>query len=102
MTKSAGNVIFRLRAESAIALSKQADQPAANSSSGLVPIRAEPGVESLTSRRPSKLRETPFSRPPIVRVLAVYSTFPVLVIVLSCILFQLFLRELQHVRTLPG
>jgi hypothetical protein len=37
-----------LRAASAIALSKQADQPAANSCSGLLPIRAEPGVESLS------------------------------------------------------
>jgi hypothetical protein len=44
-----------------MALTKQADQPAANSCSGLVPMRTEPGVESLMSRRPSELRETPFS-----------------------------------------
>ena len=34
-------------------------------------IRAEPGVESLMSRRPSELREAPYSRPPVVPVLAV-------------------------------
>ena len=62
---------FLLRAASAIALSKQADQPAANNCSGLVPMRAEPGVESLMSRWPSELRDTPFSRPPVVWVLAV-------------------------------
>src|SRR5258708_3632663 len=77
MATSAGKVIFLLRAASAIALSKQADQPAANSCSGLVPMRAEPGVESLMSRRPSELREAPFSRPPVVWVLAVYATFPI-------------------------
>jgi len=27
-------------------------------------MRAEPGTESLTSRRPSELRDAPFSRPP--------------------------------------
>src|SRR5262245_40830607 len=64
-----------------MALSKQADQAAANSCSGLVPIRAEPGVESLMSRRPSELREAPLSRPPGVRVLAVYKSFPRLFIV---------------------
>jgi len=37
---------------------------------------AVPGVESLTSRRPSELRDTPFSRPPLVWVLAVYTTYP--------------------------
>src|SRR4051794_35508868 len=77
MAGSACKVIFLLRAASAIALSKQADQAAANSSSGLVPIRAEPGVASLTSRRPSELREAPFSRPPVVRVLAVCRTFAI-------------------------
>src|SRR5439155_27005736 len=69
--------IFLLRATSAIALSKQADQPDANSCSGLVPIRAEPGLESLMSSRPSELREAPFSRPPAVSVLAVYTTFAI-------------------------
>jgi hypothetical protein len=33
--------------------SKHADQPAAYSCSGLVPMRGEPGVENLISRRPS-------------------------------------------------
>src|SRR5258708_36451833 len=74
MVTSAGSAIFLLRAASATALSKQADQPAANSCSGLVPMRAEPGVESLTSRTPSELRETPLLRPPVVWVLAVYRT----------------------------
>src|SRR5260221_14788452 len=35
---------------------------------------AEPGMASLTSRRPSELRETPFLRPPVVQVWAVYRT----------------------------
>src|SRR5262245_53429436 len=74
---SAGKVIFLLRAACAIALSKHADQPAANSCSGLVPIRAEPGVESLMSRQPSELREAPFSRPPVVWVLAVCRIFAI-------------------------
>jgi len=43
---------------------KQAGQPAANSCSGLVPLPAVPGVESLMSRRPSELRDAPPSRPP--------------------------------------
>src|SRR5260370_16399063 len=77
MLTSAGVAIFLLRASSAMALSKQADQPAANSCSGLVPMRAEPGVESLMSSRPSELREAPFSRPPMVSVLAVYTTFAI-------------------------
>src|SRR5215212_6672825 len=83
MVTSPGNAIFLLRAVSAIALSKQADQPAANSCSGLVPMRAEPGAESLTSRWPSELREAPFSRPPVVWVLAVYRTFEVWLMVHS-------------------
>ena len=49
---------------------QQTDQPAANNCSGLVPTPAVPGVESLTSKRPSVLREAP-SRPPVVWVLAV-------------------------------
>jgi hypothetical protein len=40
----AGGAIFLLRAASAIASAKEADQPAANSCSGLVPMRAEPIV----------------------------------------------------------
>ena len=55
---------------------KQADQPAANSCSGLVPPPAVPGDDSLTSRRPSELRDAP-SRPPVVWVFAVYSTFSI-------------------------
>src|SRR5260370_36576234 len=83
MARSDGRAIFLLRAASPIALSKQADQPAVNSCSGLVPMRAEPGSESLTSRRPSELRDTPFSRPPLVWVLAVYTTFPFWAVVCS-------------------
>src|SRR5688572_28895949 len=55
---------------------KQADQPAANSCSGLVPLPAVPGDDNLMSRSPSELREAP-SRPPVVCVLAVYSTFSI-------------------------
>ena len=47
IARSAGSAIFLLLAASAIALSKQADQPAANSCSGLVPMRAEPGADEL-------------------------------------------------------
>src|SRR3712207_1893530 len=65
-----------------MALSKQADHPAANSCSGLVPGREEPGDESLTSSWPSLLREAP-SRPPVVWVLPVYRTFSTWVIVIS-------------------
>src|SRR5258708_37687293 len=83
MLTSAGSAIFLLRAASAIALAKHADQPAANSCSGLVPMRAEPGVESLMSSRPSELREAPFSRPPMVSVLAVYTTFAIRLMVHS-------------------
>src|SRR5258708_2226660 len=90
MLTSAGSAIFLLRAASAIALSKQADQPAANSCSGLVPMRAEPGVESLMSSRPSELREAPFSRPPVVSVLAVYTSFAIRLMVHS------FLRSLSQ------
>src|SRR5580692_4523941 len=83
MASSAGRAIFLLRAASPIAASKQADQPAANNCSGLAPLRSDPGVESLMSRRPSELRDAPFSRPPVVWVLAVYSTFSGWVIVAS-------------------
>src|SRR6267378_850674 len=60
---------------SPIALMKQADHPAANNCSGLVPVPGTPGAENLTSKRPSSLRETPPRRPPEVCVLAVYRTF---------------------------
>ena len=71
MPTLAGRAIFLSRAASAIACAKEADQPAANSCSGLVPMRAELGVESLMSSRPSALREAPLSRSPVVSVLAV-------------------------------
>jgi hypothetical protein len=58
--------IFILQASSVSALAKQADHPAASSCSGLVPGPAPPGIESLTSRRPSLERAAPFSRPPVV------------------------------------
>src|SRR5579862_1054898 len=63
-----------LRAANSIADSKHADQPAAKSCSGLVPVPGLPGRDSLTSRRPSELRDRPV-RPPVVWALAVYSTF---------------------------
>jgi hypothetical protein len=69
------DLIFIFRAASPIAPSKQADQPAANNCSGLVPMPAVPGVESLMSRWPSELRDTPCSRPPAVWVLPVYRSF---------------------------
>src|SRR5262245_9053813 len=74
MARLPGRATFRWAAAKAIALKKHADQPAANSCSGLVPVPAAPGAESLTSRRPSDVRDAP-SRPPVVWVLAVYSTF---------------------------
>src|SRR5882762_3728334 len=75
MATSDGSLTFILLATIPIALMKQADQPAANSCSGLVPVPGTPGAENLTSRRPSSLWETPPRRPPKVRVLAVYRTF---------------------------
>src|SRR6266481_2945134 len=63
-----------LRAASSIADSKHADQPAAKSCSGLVPLPGLPGRDSVTSRRPSELRDMP-ARPPVVWTFAVYSTF---------------------------
>src|SRR6267143_1357845 len=63
-----------LRAANSIADSKHADQPAAKSCSGLVPVPGLPGRDSLTSRRPSELRDMP-ARPPVVWAFAVYSTF---------------------------
>src|SRR5688572_21464649 len=74
MARSAGRATLRWLAASPMALMKQADQPAANSCSGLVPPPVPPGADSLTSRRPSELREAP-SRPPVVWAWAVYKTF---------------------------
>src|SRR5689334_24825961 len=71
---SGGSLTFILLATTPIALMKQADQPAANNCSGLVPVPGTPGTENLTSKQPSALCETPPRRPPEVRVLAVYST----------------------------
>ena len=48
MAMSAGNLTFALPASILIELRKQADQPAANSCSGLVPL-PEPGGDSLIS-----------------------------------------------------
>src|SRR5882724_3172608 len=72
---SAGSFTFILVATNPIALMKQADQPAANNCSGLVPVPGTPGAENLTSKRPSSLRDTPPRRPPKVCVLAVYRIF---------------------------
>src|SRR5258708_12898927 len=74
MAASAGSLTFILLATTPIALMKQADQPAANNCSGLVPVPGTPGAENFTSKRPSSLRETPPRRPPEVWVLAVYRT----------------------------
>jgi hypothetical protein len=49
-----------------IALMKQADHPAANNCLGLVPLPGMPGTESLTSSRPSEVRDVPPSLPPMV------------------------------------
>src|SRR5438309_10978078 len=78
MARSAGREIFFWLAATPIALMKQADHPAANSCSGLVPAADVPGVESLTSSRPSDVREAP-SRPPVVYAFAVYSTLSIVV-----------------------
>src|SRR5207248_11235088 len=75
MAASAGSLTFILLATIPIALMKQADQPAANNCSGLVPVPGTPGAENLTSKRPSSLRDAPPRRPPEVWVLAVYRTF---------------------------
>ena len=40
----------------------------------MVPVPGLPGRDSLTSRRPSELRDMP-ARPPVVWAFAVYSTF---------------------------
>ncbi len=61
---------LRLGGGKPIAPMKQADQPAANSCSGLVPAPDEPGEDSLMSSRLSELRAAP-SRPPVVWVLPV-------------------------------
>src|SRR5271156_3330502 len=74
MAASAGTATLVLSATTFIADRKHADQPAANNSSGLVPLPGAPGIDSLTSRRPSLVREAP-SRPPVVWALAVYTTF---------------------------
>src|ERR1700737_1438427 len=76
MARSGGRATFCWPAARASALIKQADQPAANSCSGLVPPPAVPGVDSFTSRRPSLVREAP-SRPPVVWVIAVYRTLSI-------------------------
>src|SRR3954447_4937476 len=68
------------RAANSVADSKHADQPAAKSCSQLVPVPGLPGRDSLTSRRPSELRDAP-SRPPVVWAFAVYSTFSICVMI---------------------
>src|SRR6266403_793298 len=75
MATSAGSETFFLPATSLIAERKHADQPAANSCSGLAPAPGPPGDESLTSSRPSSLWEAPPSRPPVVCAFAVYRIF---------------------------
>jgi hypothetical protein len=62
---------------------KQADQPAANSCSGFVPLPAVPGDDSAMSRRPSELRDVPSRPPDEVRVLPVYSTLAFVLMMLS-------------------
>src|SRR4029077_8673640 len=95
---SDGSLTFILLATIPIALMKQADQPAENSCSGLVPVPGTPGAENLTSKRPSSLRETPPRRPPKVWVLAVYRTFmtswvePATALVFGSVDILIFLR----------
>src|SRR5580698_9577871 len=74
MAGSAGSATYILPATILRADRKQADQPAANNCSGLVPAPGVPGVDSLMSRRPSEVWDAP-SRPPVVWALAVYRTF---------------------------
>jgi len=50
MATLSGSLTFILLATSPIALMKQADQPAANNCSGLVPVPGTPGAENLTSK----------------------------------------------------
>jgi len=61
---------FSVPAALPMAPMKQADQPAANSCSGLVPVPLPPGGDSWMSRWPSLLRDAP-RRPPVVWVLPV-------------------------------
>lgn len=82
MKRSDGMETFSFLAASTMPLRRQADQPAASICSGFVPVPMVPGTVSLTSRRPSLLWAEP-SRPPEVRVLAVYCTFSVEVMLCS-------------------
>jgi hypothetical protein len=65
MAASAGRRVFILAAATPIAPLKQADHPAPNICSGLMPLPGSPGDESLMCKRPSELRDAPF-RPPVV------------------------------------
>src|ERR1700735_3206140 len=94
MAASAGTATLVLSATTFIADRKHADQPAANNTSGLVPLPGAPGIDSLTSRRPSLVREAP-SRPPVVWALAVYTTFSNLAMVE---LLELCCRALERAR----
>jgi len=66
VVSGAGSAIFLLPAIRLIAERKQADQPAANNCSGLVPPPDEPGRDSVTCSLPSSVRDAPSSRPPVV------------------------------------
>jgi hypothetical protein len=57
----------------AIALMKQADRPAANNCSGLVPVPGTPGAENLTSKA-TRITAGDSAAPSEVRVLAAYRT----------------------------
>src|SRR5262245_45763199 len=96
MAVSSGIVNCILRAPIRIVDSKQADQPAANNCSGLVPLPLAPGLDNLMSRLPSELFETP-SRPPAVCVLAVYNTLCICLNVSILILFLCLIIFLIHV-----
>jgi hypothetical protein len=61
MAASAGRRVFILAAATPIAPMKQADQPAANNCSGLVPLPALPRAESLMSNRPSVAKSFPLA-----------------------------------------
>src|SRR5882757_1121338 len=95
MATSAGSRTFILAATILIADRKQADQPTANSCSGLVPVPGVPGTESLTSKRPSEVWDDPPSRPPVVWALAVYSTFSIGVMLMALLLPELLIGDVR-------
>src|SRR5204862_6087 len=101
------SAIFRWLATRPIALKKHADPPAAKRCSGLVPGADVPGDASLTSSRPSDVRDAP-SRPPVVWVFAVYKTLSIEVMACSFAnddeAFERILRQFTYkgILTIPS